>query len=214
MIISSFMEENVSKTAHFTYWLMEKKSWVFSFFAGALLLFSTVLFFQARAKAEKENTFLKAEKAFLGENNKELYLALEKYPELHKIYDAPLVKRLIEEGDKENAIKLMNGLLKRVEKTTDVEFSKITLLIVEEKYSEAYKQASALNLDPNSLLSAYNMLRICSLQRVLQDKAELTSIDNLLKHPAFALLDKELSYKKVSLKEYLFKRKAELSPTS
>jgi hypothetical protein len=115
--------------------------------------------------------------------------ALQKTPALEKRYEAAIAQTLFDLGKTEEGLGLARNSLKRVDGETPFHtaYAAQTLLIQQGNYSEALKGAlelqekmdvlldrtawNAHSLSGGSLLYAYNLLRIASLQQELGNQA-------------------------------------------
>lgn len=105
----------------------------------------------------------------------ELKAILQNHPELQPKYDGLLAQILISRGDLNSATPFAIRALKRTQKENSpfyTSYAETTLLIAEKKFEEALGQAKELQQlmhteQLTTTLSAFNLLRIASLQRQL-----------------------------------------------
>lgn len=166
----------------------------------ALLAIFAFIFFVYQVSSSRssraETDYIKAANAFFqfsrGKNEEEslneLIALMKRYPELHAAYDAPVAQALLNQNQWAEAKPLALATLKRT--ASDVlagyrEFSKISLMVAEQKYQEALTQAQAFQKQLASQLNetadssqtlgltelfALNLLRIGMLQQQLGNR--------------------------------------------
>jgi hypothetical protein len=173
-----------------------------------------------------------------------MQLILQRHPELHAQYDGSLAQILINEGKIAEAMPFADATFLRMRKEGlpyYVDYAKTTLLISEQKYQEALtlamqlkqsmlRDAASKEQHPEqrtfgSLLFAFNLLRIATLQQQLgNSEGELaaweewkqfaeggaTSPSSLIDSKAFNIVSNHLAKGKVSLLNYIDHRQKTL----
>jgi hypothetical protein len=164
---------------------------VLAFVALALLIYR----FSASETVKAEKDYIDADRAFqtLQEVNitdvaskealQKLAAIMLRQPELHAKYDGPIAQTLINRGDIDSATEYANLAIARTKSEESpyyTDYSQTTLLIGKKSYSEALKQAIALQAhldkadksDKGVVLMTYNLWRIALLQKELGLKSE------------------------------------------
>lgn len=170
--------------------------------AAALVLIFAVYFFAFRSSQLSEKEYQKAANDFAifsrasstdsaaqAEALKSLQAVMAQHPDLQAAYAGAIAQTLINRGDINGALPLVQQTLGRTsadDLTSYQEYSQTTLLILQEKYAEALKKAQALqSLMENEIktigtweersfspeLFPLNLFRIAMLQQQLGDKA-------------------------------------------
>lgn len=117
------------------------------------------------------------------ESYQRLVTLMDRHPELHAKYDGLLAQTLLNRSQTAEAQKFATAALERTKTENDpyyTDFAQTTVLIGEEKYSEALQRAQALQQkmlplvsqekNYGGLLYANNLVRIGMLQQQLGDK--------------------------------------------
>lgn len=232
-------------------WISDNGRLLLWILAGAILLFLLFYRFAGGSSAGAESDYLNAESEFItfqkGVNGKadpavqqaafdKLNAILNRRPELHAKYDGLIAQALIDKGDIKGAVPYADRTLARIN-TENVnlysDYAKTTLVIANQHYEEALKQALALkqqmidNADVSvknpekkefgDTLYTYNLLRIALLSQQIGDmgrelsawedfKTAASNIEtNLYVVNADALNEVTLPFQegKTSLKDYI-----------
>lgn len=177
---------------------------------------------------------------------KDLEKPLKRHPELQAKFGNQIAQRLLSLGDASKADVYAKAALIRSQDLTSPcysRFARNTLMISQGKYLEALEEAKSLkndlekndafweNRDPfapsGTILYAYNLVRIASLERQLGSKeGELKAWEELVRNAgwkdqpgnmktydpeAYALLAQNFTQGNISLLDYIEQRKKELS---
>lgn len=180
---------------------------------------------------------------------KSLEKPLSRYPELETKFGTQIAQRLLSLGEVKNARRFASAAINRSHDLLSPyyeRFSRNTLTITQRQYSLALNEAKSLRVDleqddafwesrdktirSGSVLYAYNLLRIASLERQLGSKeGELMAWEELVGNAgwkdrpgnlktydpdAYALLAQNFKQGDVSLLDYIEQRKAELKSLS
>jgi tetratricopeptide (TPR) repeat protein len=172
---------------HVVQWLSKHGLTLIYFLLGAFFLFLLWYRFLG-GNYHSEQNFYEAESSLIKLQNdpQDSQAALEKlrallkaHPELHASYDGLIAQALLNEGDVKEATAYAEPTIERTKSENApffTDFAQTSLLIADKKYSEALQQAQALNKkihdeqgarQENTLLFAYNLLRIGMLQQEL-----------------------------------------------
>jgi predicted negative regulator of RcsB-dependent stress response len=186
----------------------------------------------AGSMANSELQYIQAEndyQRFLSEQNsatqterlQKLDSILVTHPELYQKFDGAIAQKLINEGKVTEALPFAKRSLERTEKENAPYFSNYsitTLLIAEKKYEQALQQSLALkqellkNTSNDDLLVAFNLLRIATLQQVLNleteelgswDEWKLANESSQISKEAFQKLINYFNQTNVSLINYI-----------
>ncbi len=208
---------------HWIGWLQEKQR---HFFYGVIcVICSFFIAFQVfgRLHTSSNTRFLSVNQAFdhwmvQGEAFEKLEAALKQNPELESRYSAHIADKLIAQNEGKKASAIAQNVFKRVlDQTPEYSaFARASLLISEGKFNEALNQAIALKetTDENSILFGFNLVRIASLYRQLDDRShELTALneleDYLNTHEKTAsVLTECFTEGSVTLSDYIHQRKS------
>lgn len=168
-------------------WFSKNGQAILYLLLGAVILF--VLLYRFFGGSEKsQQDFYEAESSLLTlqQNPEDTQNALDRlqkilkaHPELHAKYDGLIAQALLNKGDVQEAKPFASLAIERTKAENSpyyTDFALTTLLIAEQKYDEALLQAKALlqkmqaqeeKQNDNSVLFAYNLLRIGMLQQQL-----------------------------------------------
>ncbi len=231
-------------------WIVDNRTNLLYIFAIVVVAIFVITRFSMGAPGQKEANIINAETEFVNLQRVILGLEkgttldqaydkvnqlLKKYPELHSKYDAPIAQAFLAVGKATDAQPFAEESLKRTQ-VNDLslyqDFGQTTLLISQEKYKEALAQAQKLKESliqeaPNkemkfgSVLFAYNLIRIATLNKTLgNNKEELdawkewgeyskTSKNNI-NSEAFNQVTKQLENGNILLTDYIAQREKEL----
>ncbi|MDN3506133.1 MAG: hypothetical protein P0S96_02785 [Simkaniaceae bacterium] len=174
-------------------WLQDKQR---HFFYGIIItLASLFIAFQAFGKFHKPATsnYLFVNQAFekwmyQDEAFEKLETALHQNPELETKFGALIADKFLVQKSPDQAQPFADNVFQRVLNQTPehTAFAQNSLLIEKGKLPEALTSSLALktNLDPNTLLYGFNLVRIASLSRALdsspQEQSALTELETYL----------------------------------
>lgn len=136
---------------------------------------------------------------------------LERHPELHPKWDAWLALTFLSQADGDKSLLYAQSLLNRSFSELPHpyrDFAETTLLFLEEKYSEAYENALALQQkvaghEEYKSLDAMNTLRLLFLAEKLGDASQKAlAWTKLQKHPAYSLIEPLFQEGALSLADY------------
>jgi hypothetical protein len=220
-----------------------------------LILLSFFLFqVMGKFSSGKKSDYLEVQKAFntwvAGETQdhkllKNLEKPLKRHPELQAKFGNQIAQRLLSLGEVAKADAYAKASLVRAQDLTSPyysRFSRNTLAISQGKYAEALEEAKLLKIDlekddafwesrdpfvrSGTILYAYNLVRIASLQRQLGSKdGELQAWEELVRNAgwksqppdlktydpaAYALLEENFTQGDITLLDYIEQRKKEL----
>lgn len=203
-------------------WLQDKQR---NFFYGvtiviALFFIAFQLFgkFHKPAPSNYATANLALEKwLFQGNDFENVEKALASNPELESKFGAIIADKLIVQNHGDKAQPFAESVFERVLKQAPehTAFAEGSLLISQGKISEALSSSLALNdrLDKSSLLYGFNLFRIASLYRALdnqsQEQASLEELDRYMatNPQANAILTECFSVGDITLKDYVSQRK-------
>lgn len=236
-------------------WLAEHSKTVLLSFATFILmaffLFQLVGKFSTGNKSGYHEVH-KAYKAWASQDTqdqklfKKLEKPLSRHPELQAKFGNQIAQRLLSLGDVSKASFYAKDALARSQDLTSPYYSRFarnTLMISQGKYLEALEEAKCLKTDlekddafwesrdkvirSGTILYAYNLVRIASLERQLGSKeGELKAWDELVKNAgwkdlpanmkvydpdAYSLLEQNFTQGDISLLDYIEQRKKELT---
>lgn len=221
-------------------WLISHKKsflWGFLIVLGCLILAYRLV---AMRTLNAETDFFHAQKAFtqfqkegISQNPsastdlEELKDIMQRHSELKPKYEGPLAQTLLIAGETNQAQIFADDIFKRT-KVDRLQFyqdySRISLLMGEGRYTEALQQAQQLrlNLDQlseqeNPILYVFNLIRLAILyQQTDQIQKELQTWEELLNQPhridALLVANQVFKMGQASLNQYIEERKKTLSP--
>jgi hypothetical protein len=172
-------------------WFSQHAQKVLYTLAAGFILLIALLVWNARGASKAERDYIEAPREFqsfsANDNNgalDQLNTILSRRPDLRAKYDALIAQQLINRSEIASALPFANSALERVGKDhlpNYVDYAGISLLVAEEKYTEALEKATALKQQMlnesaktrlegkeysfGSALFAYNLLRIAMLQQ-------------------------------------------------
>lgn len=203
-------------------WLQEKQR---NFFYGVTIVIAVCFIsFQLFQKFHKPapSNYLSANLAFEkwmlhGNDFGNLEKSLTAHPDLQTKFGALIADKFIAHNQGDKAQPFAEGVFERVLKQTPqhTAFAEGSLLISQGKLADALTHSLALNqqLDQTSLLYGFNLFRLASLYRALDNHAEeqvaLKDLEQFLKSnpKAKAILEQCFSQGDVSLSRYIDQRK-------
>jgi hypothetical protein len=236
-------------------WIAEHSKTILLSFATlivtAFCLFQLVGRFSAGNKSDYHEVH-RAYKAWASQDTQDqkLFKNLEKplnhHPELQAKFGNQIAQRLLSLGDVNKANVYAKSALARSQNLTTPyysRFAKNTLMISQGKFAEALEEAKCLKTDlekddvfwesrdkvirSGTILYAYNLVRIASLERQLGSKeGELKAWDELVQNAgwkdlpanlkvydpdAYSLLEQNFTQGDISLLDYIEQRKKELT---
>lgn len=227
--ISDLLEEN-----QIIQWISENGRVLLIGFLFAIALFFTAYRFSSFGIVKSELNYINAEneyQRFMAEKNrvqseetlKRLMGFMTTDPQLYAKYDGQIAEKLLVEGEVAKGLPFAKRALERTESESGSNFtnySKNSLLIAEQKYEEALKKSLNLNDTmikegaENSLLFAFNLLRIGALQQELGLKKEEASTWEewnkraaLNRQEELNILISRFNADKLSLTDYIESRK-------
>lgn len=136
---------------------------------------------------------------------------LKRHPELHATYDTALAINYAAAGNNEKTHLLTADILKRLEKQMPapyLAYTKISLLLLEENFSQAYLETEALEASLKETavfdtLRAFNLVRLTVLAKKLGNAEiatrSLATLESLKSYPTLAPLFEEGTF---TLKQY------------
>jgi len=218
-------------------------------FALVLIVIAGILFYRYNSQSTigTTNEYIKADKLISTlerspvpdpDSLDRLMEIMDKHPELHQKYDGNLTQILIKEGETEKAQEIASQMISRTTQSNlplYADFAKTTLLINQEKYEDALKQAQSLDMKMKKevelgadrkfgdTLYAYNLLRIGMIQQelglkdqelktwqrwnqYLDSKEDIEGIDP----KGFDIVLRQFTSGNLSLKNYIEERNKEL----
>jgi hypothetical protein len=237
-------------------WISEHSKTILLSFVTLIVL--SFFLFQLTGKLSngKKSDYLQVQKAFHNWLSKEtqdpqllsnLEKPLRSHPELEAKFGTHIAQRLLGHDEVRKADVYASAALKRTQELTSPyysRFSRNTLVISQGKYAEALEEAKRLKKEletddafwdgrdkfirSGSILYAYNLVRIASLQRQLGSKeGELEAWEELVRNAgwkdrpvnlktydpeAYALLAQNFSQGDITLLDFIEQRKKELKP--
>jgi hypothetical protein len=205
-------------------WLQEKQR---NFFYGIALVvvvfFATFQIVQKFHKPAPSN-YLSANLAFErwivhDKDFENLEKALTAHPDLNAKFGALIADKFIARNQGDKAKTFADAVFERVVKQIPehTAFAENSLLISQGKLTEALTQSLTLKerLDKSSLLYGFNLLRLASLYRALDDHTqELASLEHLEQYlnsnpKANSILQQCFSEGKLTLNSYISQRKSD-----
>lgn len=235
-------------------WISEHSKTILLSFITLIMLAFFLFQLMGKFSAGKKSDYLEIEQAFNAwvsqeteDRNllKNLEKPLSRHPELQAKFGNQIAQRLLSLGDVNKADAYAKAALVRAQDLTSPyysRFSRNTLMISQGKYSEALEEAKRLKIDlekddafwetrdkfirSGTILYAYNLMRIASLERELGSKdGELKAWEDLVQNAgwkslpanmktydaeAWALLEQNFKQGSISLLDYIEQRKKEL----
>lgn len=236
-------------------WISEHSKTILLSFATLIVLsFSLFQLNHRLSSGKKKSDYLEIQNAFTAWISQEakdptllknLEKPLGRHPELQTKFGTQIAQRLLSLGEVNKANHYAKAALVRSQELKSLyysRFSKNTLMIAEGKYSEALEEAKQLKRDlendeafwdrrdkfirSGTILYAYNLVRIASLERQMgSKKGELMAWDDLVRSAgwkdfpansktydpdAYSLLAQNFTQGGVSLLDFIEQRKKEL----
>jgi hypothetical protein len=236
-------------------WIIEHSKTILLSFITLILLAFLLFQLMGKVSSGKKSDYLEVQKAFTAwvsqeteDHNllKDLEKPLSRHPELQAKFGNQIAQRLLSLGDVNKADAYAKAALVRSRDLTSPyysRFSRNTLMISQGKYLEALEEAKRLKIDlekddafwesrdkfirSGTILYAYNLVRIASLERQLGSKeGELKAWEELVQNAgwkslpanmktydpeAYALLAQNFTQGDISLLDYIEQRKKELT---
>lgn len=207
-------------------WLQEKQR---HFFYGlTVVVASLFVAFQLFGKfhAPKKSKYLLAIRDFekwlsSGESFDKIETALREHPELETKFGALIANQFIVNHQGDQAEKYAKAVLNRVQKhlPEHASFAEGSLTIAKGQLEEALKSSLSLRqkTDSHSVLYGFNLLRIASLYRELnnhpQEVSTLTELEEFLSHneKASHALNQSFQQNNITLSDYISHRKRDVS---
>lgn len=208
-------------------WISENGRNLLILFLILISLFFVVYRISFNSVAKSELNYINAEnefQRFMSEKNpanaketlNKLTALLIAYPELKPKYDGLIAEKLIADGNLGSDLEMATSAIERTKSENApfyTAYSETTLLIADKKYEEALKKSLSLNETlnqnnaPETLLLPLNLLRIGSLQQLLNLQTEELQTWNTWKaeanNPVFKNLVNQFNIEKVSLTNYI-----------
>lgn len=236
-------------------WITEHSRTILLSFITLIMLAFFLFQLMSKFSAGKKSDYLEVQKAFtawISQETEDQHLLknlekpLSRHPELQAKFGNQIAQRLLSLGDFNKADAYAKAALGRAQDLTSSyysRFSRNTLMISQGKYLEALEEAKCLKIDLESddafwesrdkfirsgtILYAYNLVRIASLERQLGSKeGELKAWEELVQNAgwkglpaniktydpeAYTLLEQNFTQGDISLLDYIEQRKKELS---
>lgn len=202
-------------------WLQEKQRNFFYGVALVVVIFFTTFQLVQKFNKPKPTNYLSANLAFErwmihDKDFESLETALSTHPDLNSKFGALIADKFIARNQGDKAKTFADGVFERVIEQTPqhTAFAESSLLISQGKLSEALTQSLALKerLDQSSLLYGFNLFRLASLYRALDNHVqEIAALEQLEQYmqsnpKGGTILQQCFSEGKLTLSNYISQR--------